>query len=121
MQSSKMQVARQWYAASHTQNQTPRNAEYLWTTGRKYAGPRWVSTPSLDTCIGELTKIGAVHRGRALLVYWHHLDGTCCGLLHAWCPGLMKVQRPGSGLPVVARVGVLSGLLLWCCWPGLVG
>ena len=33
--------------------------------------------------------------GRALLVYWCHLGGVCRGVMHAWCPGLMHVQRPG--------------------------
>ena len=40
-----------------------------------------------DSCFG-------LGRGRAVRVYWCHLAGICCGVMHAWCPGLMHVQRP---------------------------
>ena len=33
--------------------------------------------------------------GRVFLVYWCHLGGVCCGVMIAWCPGLVHVQLPG--------------------------
>ena len=42
--------------------------------------------------------------GRALLVYWRHLDGMCCGMT---CAGLMHVQRPGDRASPLARRGSL--------------
>ena len=56
------------------------------------------------------------------LVYWCHLGGICCGVMHEAGPGLMSVQRPGrqvASCGVCRRVKLIA--VVWCCWPALVG
>ena len=61
-------------------------------------------------------------------VCWRYLGGVCSGVMHAWCLGLMGVQRPGGRVAVcgsrrrevlfAARLVVLAcvgGLALLAC------
>ena len=81
-------------------------------------------------CISNALRLFHMGRGRALLVYWSHLVAVCCVVMHAWCPCLMHVQRPGRWVAgcsscrrvalLLACVGGLTLLASACAFEGFL-
>ena len=90
--------------------------------------PRKVApVPRFLTCVHSGDSYFGLGWGWASLVYWHHLGGMCCEVMHVTRPVLMHVQRPGrrvAGCCLCRRVQLRNRCVVavvWCCWPSLGG